>query len=145
MLLNNQLVVYLFKVQQKVSRGEYVPALMRCPECGETTDQFSYEAQDRHVVIQQTIRNKTLEYVVVGCEGYFTIDPKKLGLPRGHWQPVWDVIKKKLSYYMTEAKTYAPAFTEINDETKPQIAKVINRDGRLNAGEKANLLKQLEG
>lgn len=144
MLLNNRLVVYMFKVQQKISKGEYVSGLMRCPECGIATDEFTAEDEDRHVTILQKIQGKPLYYVVVGCEGYFTIDPKKLGMPRNNWQPVWEVIKKTLSYYISEAKTYSPAFAQVTEDNKPDIAAVINRDGRLNAGEKANLLKQLD-
>lgn len=47
----------------------------RCPECGRYPD-------DDHVLI--TVNNRTC--VVIGCEGYWTIDPATIGLPRGNWQ-----------------------------------------------------------
>jgi hypothetical protein len=142
MLMTNRLAIYLFKIQQMVSKGQYVNALMVCPECRQDAEDIRHDAD--HIVIGQKIEAETLYYVIIGCEGYWTVDPKKVGLKRGNWEPVYEVIKKNLDYYIREPKTYAPAFDEVTEDNKADIAKVINRDGRLNPGEKADLLQQLD-
>jgi hypothetical protein len=145
MLLTNTIAVYLFKIQQKISKGEYVKALMKCPECGVQAVEFTNDEDDKHIVIRQKIGDKRLYYVAIGCQGYLTVDPQSLGMPRRNWQPVWEILKQNLGYYIKEPKTYAPVpFEEVTEDNKAEIAKVINRDGRLNPGEKADLLKQLD-
>lgn len=150
MLLTPRLSLYLFQIGRMLHKKTYIPALMKCPQCGISASEFTAEQADRHVSIRQTISSKNgpskgFYYVVVGCEGYWTVDPLKLGLSRGNWEPVWAVIKKNLEYYIKEAKQYTPdPFEEVTEENKAEIAAVINRDGRLNPGDKANLLKQLD-
>lgn len=143
MLLTPRLSAYLFKIGQKLHRKEYVPALMKCPECGNSVNDsdFSYDA---HIIIKQQIGEKILKYVVVGCEGYWTVDPKKLGMKRGNWEPVWEIIKKNLDYYIKEPKTFAEPIDEVIEDNKAEVAAIINMDGRLNYQEKADLLKQLD-
>ncbi len=54
----------------------------RCPECGE---QQTYRDNDDHIVI---VRNATGELVVVvGCEGYWVVDPALAGIDAPNWQP----------------------------------------------------------
>lgn len=100
MMLDARLSVYLFKIGQKLHKKERVEALMKCPECDTKVSRFTSEEADRHIIIQQRIWNnnqqfKDLLYVVVGCEGYWVVDPETLGLPRDNWQPLYEVIKKQ--------------------------------------------------
>lgn len=100
MMLTARLSAYLFKIGQKLYRGEYVPALMVCPECDTKAADMGLDHADQHILIDQKIYNnnnkyKVIRYVVVGCEGYWVVDPAKLGLPRGNWQPLVEVIKEQ--------------------------------------------------
>lgn len=145
MLLTARLSVYLFKIGQKLHRGEYVEALMRCPECEIEAVDFTHEQAEAHVVIRQKIESSKLYYVVVGCEGYWTVDPKTLGLPRGNWSPSFEILKKRLDLYIAEGKDFSRIDDEeVTESNKAEIAAVINMDDRLDFGEKANLLSQLD-
>lgn len=50
----------------------------KCPECAEVVDEALDPAT--HTVMDG--------YVIVGCEGYFVVDPELVGLPRGNWEGV---------------------------------------------------------
>lgn len=72
------LTTYLAAVVAAMARRDTVIAGYLspvCPECGQLGD-----GQDgRHVVLGSA--------VVVGCEGYWVIDPNAVGIPRPNWQP----------------------------------------------------------
>lgn len=94
MLLTPRLAAYLFKIGQKVHRKEYVSGLLKCPECDIEVVDFTQEQADQHVVIKQDLGKGSLYYVVVGCEGYWTVNPETLGLPKGNWMSMLDQITK---------------------------------------------------
>jgi len=100
MMLDARLSVYLFKIGQMLHQGKYVPALMKCPECDTLVRDMGPDQVNEHVVIEQRIYNnnnkyKIIQYVIMGCEGYWVVDPEKLGLPRKNWTPLVDVIKEQ--------------------------------------------------
>jgi len=100
MQLTPALAAYLFKIGQKLHKGERVEALMKCPECDTFTHRFTEEEADRHVTITQRIWNnngryKDIEYTVVGCEGYWVVNPDTLGITMPNWTPLYEVVKKQ--------------------------------------------------
>lgn len=102
MMLTPRLSVYLFKIGQKLHKGQRVQALMKCPECDTYAHRLMEAGDTAHVIIKQRIYNnanryKDIEYVVVGCEGYWVVDPVTLGLPRGNWEPPYEIIKNRLA------------------------------------------------
>jgi hypothetical protein len=54
----------------------------RCHECGRTV-----EADDKTLHVIGTIAaDRPAPYVIVGCEGYWHVDPAKVGIDRPQWQ-----------------------------------------------------------
>lgn len=102
MLMTLRLCAYLTKIGQKLNRGEYVEALMKCPECDKEFTNWDEVNEDTHIVIKQKIGDTELYYCVVGCEGYWVVDPKTLGLPRNNWSPTWEIVRKRLEKYAVE-------------------------------------------
>jgi hypothetical protein len=92
MLMTNRLAIYLFKIQQMVSKGQYVNALMVCPECGQDAEKVTHDAD--HIVIGQKTGGETLYYVIIGCEDYWTVNPNELGIDSPNWEPVYEVFKR---------------------------------------------------
>jgi hypothetical protein len=56
-----------------------------CPECGRNTADLNIDPEDllAHVTADSTIRDTPA--VVIGCEGYWVIDPGLVGLTNTHW------------------------------------------------------------
>jgi len=70
----------------------------RCPECGETVENMDGDAALEHRIWAGILTTELAAdedwltelgatVVVVGCEGYWTIDPALVGMPRPSWQP----------------------------------------------------------
>lgn len=102
MMLDPRLAVYLFKIGQKLHRRERVHALMKCPECDTYAHHFTPEQAAKHVMIKQRIFNnnrkyRDILYCVIGCNGYWIVDPETLGMARGNWEPLYEVIKRQLA------------------------------------------------
>src|SRR3954470_19434866 len=143
MMLTARLSVYLFKIGQKLHKGERVDALMKCPECDFWVHDMTEEQKDQHILITQRIYNnrrkyKDIEYAVVGCEGYWIVDPQSLGLPRGNWSPTWEIIKKRLALYAEDRLGWDLEKLALEEDNKAELAGVINEDDKLDTGEKAD-------
>jgi hypothetical protein len=52
-----------------------------CTECGEHVEAMTESERAAHVIVEPFER-----WIVVGCEGYWLVDPAAVGLDRGHWQ-----------------------------------------------------------
>lgn len=50
---------------------------MRCPECGRKPSAEPLEARHHRMIGP---------YVIVGCEGYFTVNPNLVGIPSKNWE-----------------------------------------------------------
>lgn len=144
MLLTPRLAAYLFKIGQKLQKGEYVEGLMRCPECD--TDILSWDqANDGgHVVIKQKIGDQELYYCVVGCEGYWIVDPRTLGLPRGKWMPSFEIIKKRLVKHAKDKWEVDIEKTPLDTPLRRQLANEVKRDTTLDPVEREDFLDFLE-
>lgn len=149
MMLDARLSVYLFKIGQKLHRRERVDALMKCPECDTYAHRMEDDQKDRHVIIVQRIFNnnnkyKDLEYVVVGCEGYWVVDPKSLGLPRGNWWPTYEVIKRRLAEYAKRAKGWDIDALALEEDNRKELAEYIQADDKLDDDDKEVLIKGMD-
>lgn len=72
--------VYLRRVVELLDGGLSGRVPTRCPECEAEMD---LSTEYGHIVWRHP---DTLQlYVVIGCEGYWCIDPARVGLPRGNW------------------------------------------------------------
>lgn len=87
-MLNARLAVYLFRIQQKVQKGEYIDAPMICPECSEDAEKLQHSAD--HIIFTQKEEGVDLYYVALCCEGYWAVDPQVAGLSRGNWEKYRD-------------------------------------------------------
>jgi len=59
------------------------PLTTRCPECGSDFADLDEAYEDtEHILVATT--SDTIA-VVVGCEGYFVIDPNLVGIPSPNW------------------------------------------------------------
>lgn len=70
------LLVYMMKAQQALSESRKdIRRSMKCPSC----DKLVGRADGRHVLY--------MGYVVISCNGYWVVDPNKLGFERPNWTP----------------------------------------------------------
>lgn len=146
MHLDARLSVYLFKIGQKLHLGERVEALMKCPECDRSFNNWDEATEDTHIVIKQRIWNnnrkyKDLYYCVVGCEGYWVVDPKTLGLPRGNWWPTYEVIKRRLAEYAKKEKGWDIDTLALEKDNRTELTKHIQADDTLDDSDKEILIK----
>jgi hypothetical protein len=76
---------YAETVDEAVQAGRYEgPLTTHCPECG--TAFYSLDkayADDEHIIILTTSDTPA---VIVGCEGYFVVNPNEVGIPSPNWQ-----------------------------------------------------------
>lgn len=90
MLVTDQLIAYLGNAHREiVQRGNpgSIPTTSICPECGANFDAWVDAMTDNdgaHIVLQLS---GDVFAVVVGCEGYYVINPALLGLGAEH--PNW--------------------------------------------------------
>lgn len=54
-----------------------------CPECAQPVEEWCYT--DEHIWGEAVNGDKI---VILGCEGYWVVDPLVVGLSRDQWQPV---------------------------------------------------------
>jgi hypothetical protein len=72
-------LVYIMKATQALSEVRSgIKRTMKCPTC----DKLIGRADGKHVVY--------MGFVVITCNGYWVIDPNKLGIERPKWQPASD-------------------------------------------------------
>ncbi|MET0416573.1 MAG: hypothetical protein ABW022_11200 [Actinoplanes sp.] len=78
---------YAKTVDEAVMAGQVSgPLYSACPECGVDFDNLDdVYADDQHIIMLTTIDTPA---VVVGCEGYFVVDPNLVGIVSPNWQPV---------------------------------------------------------
>jgi hypothetical protein len=68
-------------VMTHIVDGKYTgPFTNTCPECGDHVDDIT---DTEHVVVTLT---GDVTAIVVGCEGYFVIDPNLVGIDSDTWQ-----------------------------------------------------------
>lgn len=89
MLITARTGEYLHRVATAIETGRsgYLVLTDTCPECNEKIDMFD----TAHIVIAQHPHafdgpNAQAVWVVIGCEGYWVVDPGSVGLDRGQWQ-----------------------------------------------------------
>lgn len=75
---------YLTKAVRAIDLGKTpIPLTDRCPECEEKiTTWAEATANDGHVVYQTTSDTYA---VLIGCEGYWVVNPALIGLPSNGW------------------------------------------------------------
>lgn len=144
MILTPRLSVYLFKIGQKLHRGEYVGGLMKCPECDTEVTEFTTEQADQHVVIRRDIGDKALFYCVVGCEGYWTVDPETLGLPRGSWQPSYEIIRERIAKLAKEKLGWDIDTMGIDDKNRDELSAIVTSHPKLTEEQKEEMREFLD-
>jgi hypothetical protein len=71
---------YLLSVTQAVAEGHPLTVTSTCTECGKTPD----VGDEEHLCLLMPDGRTA---VVVGCDGYWLIDPASVGLFGTNWQP----------------------------------------------------------
>lgn len=85
MLINQETTTYLAKAVEAIELGRGdIPLSDTCPECGLRCNTYLRAHDDCHVVMKVS---GDVYAILIGCEGYWCIDPELIGLPRGNWQP----------------------------------------------------------
>jgi hypothetical protein len=90
MLIDRHTADFLTKAIRALDLGKTeIPVTNRCPECGETVDTYleAASAIDGHIVYRTTADTYV---ILIGCEGYWCVNPELIGLPRGMWQDYQD-------------------------------------------------------
>lgn len=83
MILSNSDIHYMTAILAKLAKSDTmvesldIPTL--CPECGEPAN---YD--DAHIALESD-DDDTRPLILIGCEGYHTVDPTLIGLPSGNW------------------------------------------------------------
>lgn len=92
MIVNAELVEYLERAVRALDVDAHALAdaarvSARCTECGDVVEDAWLD--ETHIVHVATAAHATGERVtvLVGCEGYWVIDPNVLGLERQSWEP----------------------------------------------------------
>jgi hypothetical protein len=88
MLLTSPLAAYLTRAAEALENAETRAALLdayphlgdECTECGTVIDRW--DEQGGHVLFETAERDVI---VVVGCEGYWMVNPNELGIPAPDW------------------------------------------------------------
>lgn len=142
MILDTRLAVYLFQIGRKLNKGEYVEALMKCPECDKEFTTWDDATEDDHIIIQQKIGDTKFYYCVVGCEGYWVVDPSTLGLPRGNWSPTWEIVRKRLEKYAVEKLGWNAQREPL--EITPDMADKIQADPGLDPAYRDDMVRHID-
>lgn len=82
MILTTRDVDYLAHTTQAIADGKLIGLTNRCPECNDVADEVA------HIVARTPLGTTA---VLIGCEGYWTVDPARVGMERGDWQPTGSV------------------------------------------------------
>ena len=86
MIITRDTATYVKYAIMAIDLGKVeIPLTNTCPECGETIDTYldAATSDDPHLVYGTT--SDTFA-ILVGCEGYWVVNPELVGLPRGEWQ-----------------------------------------------------------
>ena len=84
MIISLETADYLKRAVDTITAGKVeIPLTDTCPECGDKLDSWLAASDEAHLVMQTTSDTYA---VLVGCEGYWVINPGLIGLPRGMWQ-----------------------------------------------------------
>lgn len=85
MLITMELATYLDRAVKAIEAGRSeIPLTNTCPECGEKVDTYldAVDQANPHMVMQVTSDNFA---ILVGCEGYWMVNPATLGLDGRGW------------------------------------------------------------
>lgn len=143
MMLNNGLAVYLFRIAQAVKKGQHVNAPMVCPECSKDAEYVKNEAD--HIVICQSEKGVDLYYVIIACEGYWTVDPNDYGVPSENWQGLTDIeeLDFRLAPYAKATLGWDIDSLPMDRDNKRELGMAIKRDPTISDKTKTMLLEQL--
>lgn len=61
-----------------------VPLTTRCPECGSDFGDLDEAYEDTEHIL--TLTTSDTVAVVVGCEGYYVVNPNRVGIDSPNWQ-----------------------------------------------------------
>jgi hypothetical protein len=94
-LFDAQTADYVARVAVAFQAGELSPNAM-CAECGITfVHRLPAAEGGDHILIESIGSDGTGTgelLMVIGCEGYWHINPQAVGLPRGHWMSMDDQV-----------------------------------------------------
>lgn len=84
MIVTLELATYLDRATRAINEGKIeIPLTNRCPECEKMFAAYLEAADaDGHLIMQTTADTYA---VLVGCEGYWTVNPALLGMPGNNW------------------------------------------------------------
>ena len=84
MLISRETADYVAKCTWAIDLGKGdIPLTDTCPECEEKVDTWEKATwHDDHIVYATTSDTYA---ILVGCEGYWVINPTLVGLPLGEW------------------------------------------------------------
>lgn len=148
MMLNNRLAVYLFRIAQAVKQGKYVNASMVCPECEKNAEDIRHDGE--HIVICQKEEGVDLYYVVIGCEGYWTVNPNDYGVPSPNWTSPADYLDKpepdetNLATYANYALGWKIDELPMDEDNKRELSQTIHSDPTISDKAKLSLMRQLK-
>ena len=78
---------YFMRIEAAIQAHVKLPLTEVCPDCGE----WIATVDGDHVTVLAPFdgasKSASKLAVVIGCEGYWTINPELVGLPHGNWQP----------------------------------------------------------
>ena len=83
MLIDTPGLAYLNAVAAALTAGKDLDLTSVCPECGEEPVPHDND----HMMAMASGNGWIIAVVVVGCEGYWAIDPRSVGIDAPNWQP----------------------------------------------------------
>lgn len=76
---------FLANVLEAMENGQFIPAPLICPECGESAENGEFFREASHILIEQREGDELADYVLIGCEGYITVNPNDFGMNSPGW------------------------------------------------------------
>jgi hypothetical protein len=143
-MMTPRLAAYLYAIMRKVKKGEYVEALMKCPECDQEIANWDDATRDTHIVIKQKIGDTKLYYCVVGCEGYWIVDPRTLGFERGNWSPSWEIIKKRILSYAEDKMGWDLAKLSLEPDNAEELIEHMKGNTELDDVDREDMIRHLD-
>jgi hypothetical protein len=94
MVIDQHSVTYVTNVTAAIMSGK-IPHTAQsaiCPECDQEMNMWGIPL-DGHLVFDAGDRTDDPKlFVLIGCEGYWVIDPALAGMPRGGWTPPTELV-----------------------------------------------------
>lgn len=88
---NERLSSYVNAVHKAIADGTQFQFTQRCMDCDQNLTGTLGLGDDDHVTGMIESADQKIPFVIVGCGGYWHVNPRVLGIDAGNWMSIEDV------------------------------------------------------